>query len=343
MHDHMNDIRYHLPFYGIESGIIGLNIRATPLLCICYSSDMELPKWNELFLPALRAYEDGEPHVNRQVKVSVADSLSLPDNLRNLKTTLHGENKIEGRVGWAISGLKIAGLLENHVRGSNIITPAGSKLLRNLPPVLDEKFIEDNYLSYRENKQANKERNKLRRLNGDSSDNSNNIDDYTPDEAVERGIATLNDQLASDLLDKLRGIDPYRFEEVVADLLTAMGYGKLTVTQKSNDGGIDAIVDEDALGLDRILVQAKRYHEGNIINELAIRNFAGALATTNVNKGIFVTTSSYSQKAITAVSGMQIVLIDGYKLAQLMIDNNVGTSVEKTLRIRRLDTDYFDN
>ncbi len=118
---------------------------------------------------------------------------------------------------------------------------------------------------------------------------------------------------------------------------------QLTVTQKSNDGGIDAVVNEDKLGLDKILVQAKRYKEDNIVNELAIRNFAGALATRNVKKGIFVTTSSYSQKAIEAVAGMQVVLVDGDTLAKLMIDNNIGTSIEKTFYIRGLDSDYFDN
>ncbi len=121
-----------------------------------------------------------------------------------------------------------------------------------------------------------------------------------------------------------------------------MGYGDLTVTQKSSDGGIDAIVNEDKLGLDKILVQAKRYAVDNIVNELAIRNFAGALATKNVSKGIVVTTSSFSRKAIDSVASLQVKLIDGDQLAQLMIENNIGTSIENTYYIRRLDSDYFD-
>ncbi len=121
-----------------------------------------------------------------------------------------------------------------------------------------------------------------------------------------------------------------------------MGYGKLTVTQKSNDGGIDAIVNEDTLGLDKILVQAKRYAADNVVGELAIRNFAGALATRNVSKGIVVTTSVFSRRATEAVAGMQIKLIDGIELAQLMIKNNIGTSIENTYYVRRLDSDYFD-
>ena len=304
---------------------------------------MELPKWNQLFMPALKAYADGQPHVNRAVKVLVADGLELPEDLRNEKTELQKENKIEGRVGWAISALKIAGLLENHSRGRNIITQMGRDLLANPPADLNEQYLKMNFASYRENKLANQERQRERRINGEIINDSNYISDYTPQEGVEKGIETLNRQLTDELLTKIREIDPYRFEEVVADLLTAMGYGQLTVTQKSNDGGIDAVVNEDKLGLDKILVQAKRYKEDNIVNELAIRNFAGALATRNVKKGIFVTTSSYSQKAIEAVAGMQVVLVDGDTLAKLMIDNNIGTSIEKTFYIRGLDSDYFDN
>lgn len=303
---------------------------------------MGLPRWNQVLLPTLKAYGDGEPHINRGIKVIVADSLGLSDDLRNERTAVNKENKIEGRVGWAISGLKIAGLLENHSRGSNIITEAGKKLLASQPPDLTEKYLEEHYPSYLQNKIENLNRYREKKLNGGSLDQSALIEDYTPEEAISKSINTLEKQLSDELLTKLRSIDPYRFEQIVADLLTAMGYGELTVTQKSSDGGIDAIVNEDRLGLDKILVQAKRYAADNIVNELAIRNFAGALATRNVSKGIVVTTSSFSQKAIASVAGMQVRLIDGGELAQLMMENNIGASVESTYYVRRLDSDYFD-
>jgi restriction system protein len=306
---------------------------------------MELPKWNELLLNALKAYGDGDPHINRAIKVDVADSLNLPEELREEKTALHGDNKIEGRVGWAISALKIAGLLENYTRGSNIITEAGKNLLKTNPTVLTEQFLKENYASYKQNMDLNQDRQRNRRVNGENNDNSMSISDYTPEEAIDKGILEINSQLNNELLKKLRSVDPFRFEEVVADLLTAMGYGELTVTQKTNDGGIDAVVNEDKLGLDKILVQAKRYAEGNNINELPLRNFVGALATRNVNKGIFVTTSSFTTKAINAVNGMQmkVILIDGEKLAQLMIENNIGVAVKKSYCIKQIDSDFFDN
>ena len=303
---------------------------------------MELPKWNQILLPTLKAYGDGTPQINRGVKVIVADSLGLSEELRSERTAVNKENKIEGRVGWAISALKVAGLLENHSRGSNIITDAGKKLLSSQPADLTEKYLEEHYPSYLQNKLENINRYREKKLNGGSSDQSALIEDYTPEEAISKSVSKLEKQLSDELLLKIRSIDPYRFEEIVADLLTAMGYGELTVTQKSSDGGIDAIVNEDKLGLDKILVQAKRYAADNIVNELAIRNFAGALATRNVSKGIVVTTSSFSLKAISSVSGMQIRLIDGDELAQLMIENNIGASIENTYYIRRLDSDYFD-
>lgn len=304
---------------------------------------MELPKWNQLFLPALKAYSDQKPHINRAVKVMVADSLGLPDDLRNIRTALHGENKIEGRVGWAISALKIAGLLENYSRGSNIITPKGKEILLSPPTDFNEQYLLDNFPTYRSNKEKNLNKQREKHTNDKPSDYSTLISDYTPEEIIEKSVDTLNLQLNNELLVKLRTIDPYRFEEVVANLLEAMGYGELTVTKKSSDGGIDAVVNEDKLGLDKILVQAKRYADSNVVNELDLRNFAGALATNNVRKGIFVTTSSFSQKAESAVSSMQIKLINGEQLARLMIENNIGVSVEKTYHIKHIDSDYFDN
>lgn len=304
---------------------------------------MELPKWNQLFLPTLKAYSSGNPQINRNVKVSVADSLGLTNELRSERTAGNNENKIEGRVGWAISALKIAGLLDNHSRGSNIITDAGRKLLQSPPAELNEKYLEDNFPSYLQNKIDNLNRYREKKIRGNLSNSQPIlIEDYTPEEAINKSISTIEKKLSDELLAKLRTVDSYRFEQIVADLLVAMGYGALTVTQKSSDGGIDAIVNEDRLGLDKIFVQAKRYAVDNIVNELAIRNFAGALATGNVSKGIVVTTSSFSQKAKDSVASLQIRLIDGDQLAQLMIENNIGTSVESTYYVRRLDSDYFD-
>ena len=298
-----------------------------------------MPKWNELFANVLEFYSDGKPHVNRQAKVFIADNLNLTEEQRNEVTELIKENKIEGRIGFAISALKISGLLKQKERGTNIITEEGMKLVQNLPDILDEKFLIDNYESYRINKEKNALRSKQRR-----EETLNPISDFTPEELIDEAVTDINLRLANELLERLYVLDPFKFEHLVAELLKKMGYGDLTVTKKSNDGGIDAIVNEDKLGLDKILVQTKRYAENNIIYQTQIRDFLGVLAAEKVAKGIFVTTSSFDEKAknLAKNSEKKIILIDGENLTKLMIEHNIGTSGDKVYEIKSLDIDYFE-
>lgn len=303
-----------------------------------------MPKWNELFLPIIKYYGDGNPHNNRKAKIEIADSLNLEDDLRQAINSKDKDNKIENRVGWALSALKIAGLLEVFERGSFRITNSGKKLLENLPTSFDEKFLIDNYPSYKENREKNILNYKNKR-NKTNIENDSTINDYTPMERIDSAINELEKELSANLMEKLHSIDPYRFEEIVADLLTKMGYGDLEVTKKSNDGGIDAIVNEDKLGLDKIFVQAKRYAENNVVTEKYVRDFLGALSAQKVQKGIFVTTSFFDKKAIISAhnSDKKIRLIDKDELTELMIKYEVGTTKIKSYDIKIVDTDYFDN
>lgn len=298
-----------------------------------------MPKWNELFKESLLFYSDQKPHINREAKVAIADSLNLISEIRREITEKYKGNKIEGRVGWALSALKISGLLRQYERGSFIITDLGLSLIKNLPEELDENYLINNYESYRKNKERNLSRNKERKISL-----SNTINDYTPEEVITLSIETLNDNLSNLLLERLYEIDPYKLEHVVSELLEKMGYGELEVTKKSNDGGIDAIVNEDKLGLDKILVQTKRYKDTNIIRPPLIRDFLGALASKKIQKGIFVTTSSFDLKAVELAknSDKKLILIDGERLTKLMIDYNIGVSSSATYTIKNLDTDYFD-
>lgn len=304
-----------------------------------------MPKWNELFLPVMYFYSDGVPHSNRLAKIEIADTLNLNDDLRKEVNDKQRGNKIEGRVGWALSALKIAGLLAQYERGSFVITEDGKKLLEDLPEVLDEKFLEKNYPTYRENKIRNSLncKNKLR-TKGETENNAK-VEDYTPKERIENAIGELNEHLSTELLDKLYGIDPYSFEKIVADLLAKMGYGDSIVTQKAWDGGIDAIVNEDKLGLDKIFVQAKRYAKNNTVTEKQVRDFLGALSAHKVQKGVFVTTSSFDKKARVAAqnSDKKIRLIEGDELAELMIEYGIGTATLRSYEIKIFDADYFDN
>ena len=207
------------------------------------STYMELPKWNELFLPVLQAYAGGLPRNNRQVKIEVADGLGLSPELRNERTAKQQENKIEGRVGWAISGLRIAGLLENVERGKNQITPAGKELLAQRQGVnFDEGFLRQNYPAYEENLQRNRTR---QRQGASSLEQERNLADATPEDLIDNAFGRLQASLREELLEYLRAMDVYQFEEVVADLLKKMGCGDLGdvwVTKKSNDEGIVGVL-----------------------------------------------------------------------------------------------------
>ncbi|MFV0535457.1 MAG: restriction endonuclease [Cumulibacter sp.] len=169
-----------------------------------------------------------------------------------------------------------------------------------------------------------------------------------PDEQVASGVARINADVATQLLTRILDQEPVFFEQAVLDLLIAMGYGgaegSATRTQLSNDGGIDGIVDQDALGLSRIYVQAKRYGTDNIVGRPAIQAFVGALAGNQANQGVFITTSRFSAEASTYAEQVptRIILIDGARLARLMIRYGVGVQVRQTVHIVQVDEDFFE-
>ncbi|MCL2869847.1 restriction endonuclease [Candidatus Saccharibacteria bacterium] len=298
----------------------------------------EMPKWNELFLLALKVYGDGKPHNNREAAVLVADSLGLPDELRREKNSKAGNNKIENRVGWAISALKIAGILEQHQRGENIITKVGKDLLRiRGNENFNQRFLHDNYPLYRKNTQ----RNQLNYKNRDEHRKTITSENSTPEELIENAMEKLDGELQNRLIHELRKMNPYQFEQVIADLLRAMGYGESFTTKKSGDGGVDAIVNEDTLGLGKIYAQAKRYADNNIVQEKAIRDFLGSLAANNIMKGVFITTSSFSDSAQKLAENKSIILIDGDKVTELMIEHNVGVAIAHNYQVKKMDLDYF--
>ncbi len=304
-----------------------------------------MPKWDELLTLALQYYGDGKPHNNRAAKIDIANSVNLTEDLRQEKYTKSKWNKIENRVGWALSGLKIAGLLSQYERGAFQITDEGKRLLQNLPDHFDEKFLKETYPAYQENCMRNQQ-NYLQKKNASSNGMSNIATDaLDPQERIENALSELDDKLGNELLEQLYSIDPYVFERVVSDLLIKMGYGDSDTTPKSRDGGVDVIVKEDKLGLDKIFVQVKRYSKDNPVAEKQMRDFLGALSTWGVQKGIFVTTSHFDKRARSSAekSDKKVRLIEGSELADLMIEYGVGVSTIHSYEIKIFDGDYFDN
>lgn len=303
-----------------------------------------VPTWDQYMAPCLRVLSDGEVHRTRPIVEEAADLLAVTQEQREILIP-SGQEQWVNRGNWALSYLARAGAAERPSRGRYRITDIGRKLLSEHPDGITEKH--------------------LRALSGDenaphtfkafpspaqpsapaAAEEASKLD---PEEQIASGVARINADVADQLLTRILAQEPVFFEQAVLDLLIAMGYGgaegSATRTQLSSDGGIDGIVDQDALGLSRIYVQAKRYAEDNAIGRPAIQAFVGALAGNQANQGVFITTSRFSGEAQAYADQVptRIVLIDGEKLTRLMIRYGVGVQVKRTVHIVEMDEDFFE-
>lgn len=303
-----------------------------------------IPDYQTLMLPVLESCANGEVTTSE-----VIDDLVLKFNLteeeREDLLPSGKQTTFSNRVHWAKGYLKQAGLVKYTKRGSFIITDEGKKVLSQKPPKIDNKFLEK-FEGFQE----------FRNRKGTMSGNTGNDapanvieNNATPDELLRSSHATITDALASELLGRVREAEPILFEYLVVELLLAMGYGGASdqpgkMLGKTGDDGVDGVIDQDALGVDQIYVQAKRYAEGNNIGSGAIRDFCGALDMKKTQKGIFFTTSAFSPSAIETAKAMgkKIVLIDGKRLARLMIRYNIGCEDEQVLHLKKIDEEFFE-
>jgi restriction system protein len=234
--------------------------------------------------------------------------------------------------------ISIVGLTESLQRGQNRITQEGKNLLSKHPDRVDNKLLKELY-------QKDVLRNKLD--NGVETDfTGNDILDKTPEEIIGIQSEIIKQSLVTDLLSHITQLEPDQFEQLVVDLLLAMGYGGTvedagSAIGQSSDGGIDGMIKEDVLGLDTIYLQEKRWKNTVPIKE--IRDFAGALLSKRSNKGVFITTSNFPLSAheFVATIDRKIILIDGKRLAELMIQFNLGVSIKDQISIKEIDMDYF--
>jgi len=288
---------------------------------------MEIPKFHETFNPILEVLNDGKILKSRELIKIVIEKFyaDLPLELLEQKTK-SGEVLIENRIAWGKSYLKKGGYIHFPKRGLVQITDKG----KNQTKKLTLKQLEsESFDFYADEKQKSVPK-------GESVKNS------SPQDLIDEGFNTIENQVKIELLERLKSIDPYYFEKVILILLKKMGYGEFTETSKSNDGGIDGIINEDQLGLDKIYIQAKRYGE-NKVREKDIRNFIGAMSG-DTSKGVFVTTSKFDQGAIKKAYDAHhtIILIDGQKLVDLMHQFNVGIQIKEVYEVKELDEDFFD-
>jgi restriction system protein len=297
---------------------------------------MAIPDFQSLMLPMLKIAGDKKEHTLSEVMEKLAQEFNLTEEDRKELLPSGMQARFDNRVGWTRTYLTKACLLEKVERGSFRITERGSQVLKE-----NHEFINVKYLKkFAEIREFIGIDSQIGPGNGDGSP------DQTPEEILATNYQKLRESLASDLLEQIKSLSPKFFENLVVDLLVGLGYGgsrrdAAQAVGRSKDGGIDGIIKEDSLGLDVIYIQAKRW-EGTV-GKPAVHSFAGSLDGVHSKKGVFLTTSTFSQDARNFVKAIdkKIILIDGQELVDLMIDHNLGVTESQKYILKKIDLDYF--
>jgi len=303
-----------------------------------------IPNYQQFMRPFLEiAHSANSNEVKlRDVINELADKFNLTEGEREETLPSGKQRVIDNRVGWARTYLSKAGLLEVTRRAHFIITERGIKALQDQGAVIDNKYLKqfDEFIAFKDQKNVI--------ATNDVADHED-IDDITPDESLRIAYKKINDLLALDILERTRKVTPAFFEDLLIELLVAMGYGgtgegAAHALGKTGDNGIDGVIDQDPLGVDQIYIQAKRYAQGNNVGAGDIRDFFGALNLKKAQKGIFITTSEFTALAQETAQnlGTRIVLINGNELAKLMLRYNIGSRDEQVLHLKKIDDEFFE-
>lgn len=302
-----------------------------------------IPDFQTIMLPLLEILSDGKEHSIQSVVNTISDLYKLSEEERNKYLESGNQRIIDNRVGWARTYLKKANLIKPATRGVFVITDDGLNILRSKPKLINIKFLEtlEPYKKWVESYSSKTE--------DDSKiiSEEENETKSTPQELLEFSSKQLREELAFELLEKIKICTPTRFEQLVIELLVKMGYGKAINNNKhvgrSGDGGIDGIIYEDKLGLDGIYIQAKKWDSQ--VDIKSVRDFAGALQSQKANKGVFITTSTFPKSAEDFVKAIpnKIILINGEELARLMIDYNLGVTLVNVYEEKKLNNSFFED
>jgi len=314
-------------------------------------SVMTIPKFNELFTQVLDELSDGKPWTRNDLFDAVVDKLNLTPEEREEKISA-GYSRAKDRVHWACAYLTYAEAVSKPKRGILQITDFGRKLLADNPRGVTLAQLEKTpgLIAWSERTIAAQKAKK-----GQSSDVkpqivSGNAEGVSPLEQMESALASLNADVASEVLSRLRTEHWEFMERAVLKVLLRLGFGQdeedLFHVGGSHDGGIDGIINQDKLGLDQIYVQSKRYKEGAGISRDTIASFIGAMDIKGVNKGVFITASHFTpeaRKAVLESRNKQVVLIDGEELAQIMVQNQIGVAAIKSFTVYKIDENFFED
>ena len=303
---------------------------------------MAMPDYETLMHPLLSRLADEQIRVVKDVVAQLADEFKLTLEERAQLLPSGGTLTFASRVGWAKTYLKKAGLVQQPKRGLVQITDQGKAALAQQPVRIDVGFLEQ-FSSFLDFRNSSREKPISTRLN----DVLPLPSDLTPDEVIEAAYQRSISALADEVLERVKACSPIYFERLVVQLLIQMGYGGSReeagkAVGRSGDGGIDGVINEDRLGLDAIYLQAKRWSD--VVGRPDIQQFVGALAGQRATKGVFISTSRFTQEAkdYAANSQYKVVLIDGERLAELMIEHDLGVSVAATYQLKRIDSDFFN-
>jgi restriction system protein len=301
---------------------------------------MAVPGFIKFTLPLLEIISDGKDYSRDDVVDVLASRLKLSEDQKS-EVLSSGVTRFEHRIDWARTYLKKAGLLESTGRGRFRVTQRGLEILKNKPVEINLNFLRQ-FPEFAEFLNSSRQNNRQEEQEDEVIEPN-----QTPDEILLSSYQSLRQDLATELLERIKKCSPRFFERLVVDLLVAMGYGGSRkdagqAIGQSRDGGIDGIIKEDKLGLDAVYIQAKRWD--STVGRPIVQAFAGSLEGQRARKGVLITTSQFSQDAREYVSIIEkkIVLIDGEELSQLMIDHNIGVNEVASYTVKKMDLDYFD-
>lgn len=295
---------------------------------------MAVPKYYEMYHSFLQSLSDGEEHPYSDVKKKVIEDFKLTDTELAELLPSGKQPVFSNRIGWCRTYLKKAGLIESPTKAHFMITKSGREVLKSGREITNETLREfPSFVKFIDSD--------TKKIKGSSEEKESLNNDETPQETLERVYGELNNVLKDELLTRIHEKSPDFFEKMVVELMEKMGYGRGQITQKSRDEGIDGMVYQDKLGFDVIYIQAKRYDLEKTVGRPELQKFGGAIPEKNV-KGLFVTTGRFSQDARKYANDRHIILIDGQRLAELMIEHDFGVSTEYTYRIKRIDMDVFE-
>lgn len=304
---------------------------------------MAVPRFEDFLYPFLYQLKDREVSMT-EMKDALMNYFNLTEEDCALRTKSGSTFQFNDRIGWSRQWLRRALFIEIPQRGIYRITQRGKDYLKN-----HTSLNKDNLLNYPEFKEYAHDYYAKNNPNNKKTVSEEDIKDLTPTEQMDYAYKKINDDLSADLLQKVLEMSPSFFEKMVLDLLLSMGYGgkhkdMSHVTPISHDNGVDGIIPEDALGLDKIYIQAKRYKTDSNVGKPEIQQFIGALEEQKATKGVFITTSKFTMGAIETANkaSKKIVLLDGKDLADYMIEYNVGVSDKKVFKLKKMDLDYFE-